>query len=203
MGCKHCSFALHYQGSVLRSELGLNPERWSRSAGWYFRCNAPSSVLWRFTSELCVFVCVCGECCSQAETRGGGVVGVTGMSHVPFPARTDRLHIHSQTMNFGGCAPGLMWEVVTQGQGVPDHQALRISGVLHIRTFCLWCCLTKLVLACVVFPVSMLSLLLLTLSAWRPLKRQSPEEDTGPGVSLWLFASSLSCPLMAPGGGRF
>ena len=39
---------------------------------------------------------------------------------------------HSQAVHVGGCSPPhLMWEVVTQGQWVPDHQVLHISDALH------------------------------------------------------------------------
>ena len=45
---------------------------------------------------------------------------------------------HCQPVHFGGCsAPRL---IVTQGQGVPDHQVLHSSGTLLFEAFCPWCC---------------------------------------------------------------
>ena len=37
-------------------------------------------------------------------------------------------------------APHPTWEIVTQGQGVPDHQALDIGGGLQVPALCPWCC---------------------------------------------------------------
>ena len=74
-----------------------------------------------------------------------------------------------------------MWEVITQGQRVPDHQISHTSGTQHVQAVFLQCPLTKLSCARLVLSVCVRVPPRLPLAL--PRERQSPEEGTRGGIA--------------------
>jgi hypothetical protein len=77
-------------------------------------------------------VCVCGVLCVRVGCLSwcSKWQPFALVVSIALPALKCFTFCHSQTVTFGGV-------MVVQEKRVPDHQALHISGPLHIRPFCL------------------------------------------------------------------
>ena len=58
------------------------------------------------------------------------------MASTPLPVLIGFTCSHSKTVKFGGCSAPLTSPIVMQGQRVPDHQVIPISGGLKFQAFC-------------------------------------------------------------------